>query len=115
MTIGPDADRMDLYHLSVGHTNGDSGVALPDSLSKAIARLDGIDTVVPGHIPVTTWASLQGFQRFTADLVTAVRSAKRAGQSADQAAGAVDLSSRYPEFESTRIDAAVMVICDELP
>ena len=95
--------------------NGGSGVALPVSLSNAIAGLDGIDTVVPGHIPVTTWASLQEFQRFTSDLVAAVRSAKRAGQSADQAAGAVDLSSRYPAYDSTRVEAAVRVIYDELP
>ena len=95
--------------------NGGSGVALPDTLSKVITGIEGIDIVVPGHIPVTTWASLQEFQRFTADLLAAVRSAKRAGQSADQAAGAVDLSSRYPEYDSTRVEAAVRVIYDELP
>ena len=95
--------------------NGGSGVALPDTLSKVITGIEGIDIVVPGHIPVTTWASLQEFQRFTADLLAAVRSAKRAGQSADQAAEAVDLSSRYPEYDSTRVEAAVRVIYDELP
>jgi len=95
--------------------NGGSGVALPESLGKAIATIDGVDTVVPGHIPVTTWSSFQEFQRFTADLLAAVQSAKSAGQSADQAVGAVDLSSRYPEYDSTRVEAAVRVIYDELP
>ncbi len=95
--------------------NGGSGVALPDTLSKVITGIEGVDIVVPGHIPVTTWASLQEFQRFTADLLAAVRSAKRTGHSADQAAGAVDLSSRYPEYDSTRVEAAVRVIYDELP
>ena len=95
--------------------NGGSGVALPGSLGKAIETIDGVDTVVPGHIPVTTWASFQEFQRFTADLVAAVRTAKQAGQTADQAVGAVDLSSRYPDYDSTRVEAAVRVIYDELP
>ena len=95
--------------------NGGSGVALPGSLEKAIETIDGVDTVVPGHIPVTTWASFQEFQRFTADLVAAVRTAQQAGQTADQAVGAVDLSSGYPDYDSTRIEAAVRVIYDELP
>ena len=95
--------------------NGGSGVALPDSLSEAISTIQGVDTVVPGHIPVTTWASFQEFQRFTADLLSAVRTAKGAGQSADQATRAVDLSGRYPDYDSTRVEAAVRVIFDELP
>ena len=95
--------------------NGGSGVALPNSLSEAISTIQGVDTVVPGHIPVTTWASFQEFQRFTADLLSAVRTAKGAGQSADQATRTVDLSGRYPDYDSTRVEAAVRVIFDELP
>ncbi len=95
--------------------NGGSGVALPNSLSEAISTIQGVDKVVPGHIPVTTWASFQEFQRFTADLLSAVRAAKGAGQSADQAARTVDLSGRYPDYDSTRVEAAVRVIFDELP
>ena len=95
--------------------NGGSGVAAPETLGKVIDTIDGVDTVVPGHIPVTTWASFQEFQRFTADLLAAVRDAKRAGQSVDQAVSTVDLSSRYPNYDSTRVEAAVRVIYDELP
>ena len=95
--------------------NGGSGIALPDSLSEAISTIQGVDTVVPGHIPVTTWESFQEFQRFTADLLAAVRVAKGAGQSADQATRTIDLSGRYPDYDSTRVEAAVRVIFDELP
>ncbi len=95
--------------------NGGSGVALPETLARVIAGIEGVDTVVPGHIPVTTWDSFQEFQRFTADLAAAVRDAKRRGQSADQAAAAVDLSARYLDYDSTRVEAAVRVIYDELP
>ena len=59
--------------------NGGSGVALPETLGKVVETIDGVNTVVPGHIPVTTWASLQEFQRFTADLLAAVRRCEAGG------------------------------------
>ena len=95
--------------------NGGSGVALPTSLASAIATIEGVDTVIPGHIPVTTWASFQEFQRFTADLADAVRTAKSAGLGADQVVEGIDLSAGYPDYNSTRVEAAVRVIYDELP
>ena len=94
--------------------NGGSGVELPDSLARAVATIEGVDTVVPGHIPVTTWESFEEFSHFTGDLLAEVRSAKGSGQSADQAADSIDLSSRYPDYQSTRIEAAVRVIYEEL-
>lgn len=95
--------------------NGGSGVALPETLSNAIATIDGVDTVVPGHIPVTTWASFEEFQRFTADLLAAVQTAKQSGQTADDAVAGIDLAADYPDYDSTRVEAAVRVIYDELP
>ena len=49
------------------------------------------------------------------DCLAAVRDAKRAGQSVDEAVSRVDLSSQYPNYDSTRLEAAVRVIYDELP
>ena len=95
--------------------NGGSGLAMPETLAAAIAGIEGVDIVVPGHIPVTTWESFQEFQRYTADLVDAVRTAKGAGLSVDDAATGVDLSSGYPHYDSTRLEAAVRVIYGELP
>jgi len=94
--------------------NGGSGVALPDTLARAIGSITGIDTVVPGHVPVTDWANFEEFQRFTSDLLAQVRAAKGSGQSVDQAVESIDLSSRYPDYQSTRVEAAVRVIYEEL-
>jgi len=96
-------------------TNGGSGVALPDSLAKAISTITNVDTVIPGHVPVTTWQSFQEFQRYIADLVAAVRAAKSDGQSADQTVASIDLSGTYPHYDATRVEAAARVIYDELP
>lgn len=95
-------------------SNGGSGVAMPETLSKLLATIDGVDTVVPGHIPVTTPAALEEFQRFTADLLAETRQALEAGQSAEEAAGSIDLSGSYPDYAANRVPAAIQAIYEEL-
>lgn len=94
--------------------NGGSGVAFPETLAKAIAGISNVDTVIPGHIPVTTWSDFEEYQRFNADLVTASRTGIRTGQTAEQAAAEFDLAGRYPEYRSDRIEAAFQTIYEEL-
>ena len=95
-------------------SNGGSGVEFPRTLAKVLAGIENIDTVVPGHIPVTTWAALEEYQRFAADLLRAVRNAITAGRNADEAAGSIDLSEQYPTYASNRVEAAVAAIYEEL-
>ena len=95
-------------------SNGGSGVEFSRTLSKVLAGIENIDTVVPGHIPVTTWAALEEYQRFMADLLQAVQNAINAGQSADEAVASTDLSQRYPTYASNRVEAAVEAIYEEL-
>ena len=96
-------------------SNGGSGVEFPDTLARAIVVIRNVDTVVPGHIPVTTWASFQQYRRYTDDLLAAVRAAKGGGQSADEVVSSIDLSARYPDYASDRVEAAIRVIYDEVP
>jgi len=95
-------------------SNGGSGVAFPSTLSGVLGTVRNVETVIPGHIPVTTWASLQEYQRYTADLLSAVRESISAGRSADQAVAAIDLSGEYPDYASNRVEAAVRAMYDEL-
>ena len=94
--------------------NGGSGVAFPDTLAKLIDTVTDIDTVVPGHIPVTTPGDLREYQRFTFDLRAAVRRARDAGQTAEQAATSIDLTREYHGYDTNRMAAAIAVIYDEL-
>ena len=94
--------------------NGGSGVEFPQTLERVLASIQNVDTVVPGHIPVTTWSSLREYQQFTADLLAAVQSAMAEGQSADDAVESIDLSSKYPEYATNRREAAIRAIYDEL-
>ena len=95
-------------------SNGGSGVEFPETLQKLIDNVDGFDTVIPGHIPVTTPDSLQEYQRFTADLLTAVRQAIADGQTAEQAAASIDLTGQYEGYRTERMAAAIQAIYEEL-
>ncbi len=95
-------------------SNGGSGVEFPRTVSKVLAGIENVDTVIPGHIPVTTWSALEEYQRFTADLLKSVQDAINAGQSADEAAASIDLRGSYPTYASNRVGAAVAAIYEEL-
>lgn len=96
-------------------SNGGSGVAFPDTLAKAIAGIKDIDTVIPGHSPVTTPQDMQEFQRYTAELLSVTRTAVQGGKTADDAtAAATAMTAKYKGYKTDRVKAAVQVIFDEL-
>ena len=102
-----DAPRID-------PANGGSGVAYPQTLSKAVATLKNVDVVVPGHSPLAKWTDLQEYQRFTADLLNDVQTARRAGKNADAAAASINLTNKYKGYTSDGVKAAVQAIYEEL-
>jgi hypothetical protein len=61
-----------------------------------------------------TLKDLQEYQRYTADLVAAVQSARKAGKSADDAAASINLTDKYKGYKSERVKQAVQDIYDEL-
>jgi glyoxylase-like metal-dependent hydrolase (beta-lactamase superfamily II) len=99
----------------IDRSNGGSGVAWPATLSKVLAAIKDVDTVIPGHIPPTTRADLEEFQRYTAELLAAVRAAKKAKQPVDAAAKSIDLTAKFTGYGSERLSAAVQALYDELP
>ncbi len=94
--------------------NGGSGVEYPKTLARLLSSIKNVDTVIPGHIPVTTWEELEEYQRFLADLLSAVQDAKMSGKSVDDAAAAIDLTEKYPGYKAERVKAAIEAIYDEL-
>ena len=99
---------------TIDRNNGGSAVEYPKTLSKAVAGLKDIDTVIPGHSPVTTPKDLQEYQRFVTDWVAAVQSAAAAGKTVDEAAAAIDLTSKYPGYKNERYKAAIPAVYAEL-
>ncbi len=97
--------------------SGGSGLEFPQTLSKAIAGIKNVDTVVGGHQAPTTWADFQVWQRFMADLVANVQESHKAGKSIEDAIAALNaanLSAKYPGYATMRAKGAVTAIYGEL-
>lgn len=98
----------------IDRANGGSGVSWPQTLQKAIAGLSAVDQVITGHFPVLPKKDLEEFQRFTADLLSATQDAIKSGKTAEQAVASINLSSKYPDYKSERLKAAIEAIYAEL-
>ena len=83
-------------------SNGGSGVQYPKTLLAAANGIQGVDTVIPGHSPVTTWADFREFSEFNRDFLAAVERAKAEGKSAAEAVAALNLPARYANYAMSR-------------
>lgn len=137
LTVGSGADQIDLYHFGRGHTNGDtfivftalrtmhagdmfawkalpfvdtanggSVVEQPESLARA-AAVPNVDTVINGHIPVSTIADLKEYASFLQDFVTFARASVKAGKPLDQAAGEYTVPARYTGYVASLVPGFV--------
>ena len=107
----------------IDRARGGSGVSYPDTLAKAMAQIEGVSRVIPGHAPPPsgspifkwmTWDDFQTHAAFTQDLLDAARDALRAGQSVEQAAAGLKLQQKYPDYDMTQVARTVQAIYDEL-
>jgi cyclase len=94
--------------------NGGSGVEYAATIGKALATVKNVDTLIVGHSPLRTVPELREYQQFMTDFVAAVRAAKTAGKTVDEAAASINLSAKYTGYESQRYKAAIQVIYNEL-
>jgi glyoxylase-like metal-dependent hydrolase (beta-lactamase superfamily II) len=94
--------------------NGGSGVEYPDTLAKAAAGIKDVDTVIPGHSPVTDWQTFREYGEFNRDFLAAVQAAVKAGKTADEAASSLQLPDRWKDYDMTRAKDNVPKIYSEL-
>ena len=99
---------------TIDRNNGGSGIEYPKTIGKAIAAIKDIDTVIPGHSPVTTPKDLQEYQRYLTEWVAAVQAAAKAGKSVDEATASIDLTSKYPGYKNERAKNAITAVYAEL-
>ena len=106
--------RKDAPLISSGQ--GGSGTQFPKTLAKALATFKDVDAVVTGHGSVMTLDDLREYQRFTADLLTSVDAAIKAGKSVDETVASFDLG-KYKGYETDRafhLKGAVQALYAEL-
>jgi cyclase len=94
--------------------NGGSGVEYAATIGKALATVKNVDTLIVGHSPLRTVPELREYQQFMTDFVGAVRQAKAAGKSVDEAAASINLNSKYKGYDNQRYKAAIQVVYGEL-
>jgi cyclase len=97
--------------------NGGSGLEIGDTLAKAAARLENVDTIITGHSTQMTIADLEEYSRFNRDFANAVQEAKKAGRSVDDIAKGWTMPSGYSGYsqpQAARLRSNVEVVYNEL-
>ena len=82
--------------------NGGSGVNYPRTVLAAADTIQGVDTVIPGHSPVMTWADFREFGEFNRDFLIAVARGMREGKTPAEAAASLNLPARYANYAMSR-------------
>ncbi len=94
--------------------NGGSGLEYAATVGKALATVKDVDTLIVGHSPLRKVPELKEYQQFMTDFVAAVKQAKGAGKSVDDATASIDLSAKYKDYKKERYKAAIQSIYDEM-
>ena len=94
--------------------NGGSGSDYPETLKKAAAAIKNVDTIIPGHSPVTTWQAFLDYGEFIQSFVSSVKASATAGRTADQAVSAFTPAAKFKDYNLQRAKADVDIIYKEL-
>ena len=96
--------------------NKGSGIEFGKTLTRAVETLKNIDTVIPGHRAVMTWADLGEYAEFMKEFARDTEAAMKSGKSIDEAAAAWKISDRYRSYtvQENRVKTVIQVIYDEL-
>jgi glyoxylase-like metal-dependent hydrolase (beta-lactamase superfamily II) len=98
--------------------NGGSGIAWPETLAKVYAGIKDVDAVIPGHSTLMTMEDIRLHSDFLRDFVAAVREAKKAGKSVDEAAASWSKPAKYTQYptpQPEQLRRPVQMLYEELP
>jgi glyoxylase-like metal-dependent hydrolase (beta-lactamase superfamily II) len=82
----------------VDAANGGSVMEQGKTLSKAVATVRNVDTIINGHIPTSTWNDLKEYAQFTSDFAAFAEKSMKAGKTAAQAADEWKLDPKYKGY-----------------
>jgi len=94
--------------------SGGSGPEYATTVGRALATVHDVDTLIVGHSPLRKLAELKEYQQFMTDFVNAIKAARQAGKSVEEATASIDLGAKYKDYTKERYRAAVQAIYDEL-
>jgi cyclase len=99
----------------IDRNNGGNGVTYPETIAKVAAGVKDVETVIPGHSAVTTWAAFVEYGEFNKAFLSAVQEAKKAGKTAEQAAAEIKLPETFKDYAMARAKDNVTAIYADLP
>jgi cyclase len=80
---------------------GGSVVEQPKTLARAVATVKNVDTIINGHIPVSSWSDLRDYADFTRDFVAFAEASIKAKKTVEQAAAEYKVAPRYKGYVVT--------------
>jgi glyoxylase-like metal-dependent hydrolase (beta-lactamase superfamily II) len=98
------------------YNNGGSGVSIGDSLEKAHKGIKNVDTIIPGHSTLMTWADLAEYAQFNKDFLRDMQAAMKTGKSADEVAVGWKIAEKYKGYTvaEARLKTNVAAVMNEL-
>jgi cyclase len=94
--------------------NGGSGVAYPETLKRAAAGLEAVESVIPGHAAVTTWEKFIEFGEFKAAFLAAVQQGVKDGKTPEEIFTGLKLDEKFKDYGMGRAKANVTAIYNEI-
>jgi glyoxylase-like metal-dependent hydrolase (beta-lactamase superfamily II) len=82
--------------------NGGSAIEYPKTLAAAGAKIKGVETVIPGHSPVTDWKAFQEYGAFVRAFADAVEAGVKQGKTADEITAALKLPDEFKDYAMQR-------------
>src|SRR4029077_17166801 len=78
--------------------NGGSGVAYPETLTKAAGGIKNVDTVITGHSTVMKWQGFVEYGQFNRLFLEHAKAALAAGKTAEQAMADLKLPEKFKGY-----------------
>lgn len=78
--------------------NGGSVLEHPKTIARVVASVRNVDTVINGHIPLSTMSDLKEYGEFLQDFVDYAARSFKAGKSVDQAAAEYRVPARFKGY-----------------
>ena len=85
---------------------GGSVLEHPQTLAKAVTTVRGVDTIINGHIPPSSWDDLRTYADFSRDFVAFADASRKAGRTVEQAAAEYRVADRYKDYVASVIPLA---------
>ena len=78
--------------------NGGSVIQGPKTLTKVLDNVKNVDSIINGHIPVSSWNDLKEYRDFLADFAAFAEKEMKAGKTADQAAAEFKVAPKFKGY-----------------